>query len=137
MGEVLLNVVDGWGPPSDTWTVGVTAAFMVSGQLIFNSHDPGALLHAQADALGPFPQTLLETARDGRARRAAETASRQVQEPQLAVWLGLAGARRDSPEARCVDLLHQMLALDPSQRISAADALRHPFLLSGEPEVPV
>lgn len=30
----------GWGPASDTWTLGVTGCFLVSGQLIFNSHDP-------------------------------------------------------------------------------------------------
>ena len=32
--------VPGWGPASDTWTLGVTGCFLVSGQLIFNSHDP-------------------------------------------------------------------------------------------------
>jgi len=134
--EILLNVAEGWGPPSDTWTVGVTAAFMVSGQLIFNSHDPGELIRGQVAALGAFPERFLASARDGRARKAAQDASRQAGSPQLSSWLGLAGAPEGSPESRCADLILRMLSPEPASRISAAEALAHPFLRAGEPRIP-
>merc|ERR1719436_2298730 len=70
--EVLLNVAGGWGPASDTWTLGITAAFLVSGRLIFNSHEPQELVKRMVEALGPFPRELLEAAKDGRLRRTAE-----------------------------------------------------------------
>jgi len=127
---VLLNVREGWGPPSDTWTVGVTAAFLVSGQLIFNSHEPQELVWRMVEALGPFPQRLLDDAKDGRLRRVAEEAAAKCSEPKLAEWLGLAQAK-GSPESACVDLLREMLRPDPHDRISAEAALRHPFIAPG------
>ncbi|CAE7547596.1 lkh1 [Symbiodinium pilosum] len=128
--EVLLNIKEGWGPPSDTWTLGVTAAFLVSGQLIFNSHEPQELIKLMAQALGPFPARLLRDAQDGRLRSLAEKFSQDSgSEPQLAKWLGLAD--KGPAEAACADLLLRMLALDPNDRISAEDALRHSFIADG------
>lgn len=134
--EVLLNVAGGWGPPSDTWTVGVTAAFMISGQLIFNSHDPGELIRAQVAALGAFPETFLANARDNRVRKAAEDAARRASVPQLSEWLGLSNASQESAEARCTDLISRMLAPDPAMRISAEEALKHSFFKAAEPKIP-
>eukprot|EP00913_Durusdinium_trenchii_P018444 g17327.t1 len=137
--EVLLKVHGGWGPASDTWTLGVTGCFLVSGQLIFNSHDPqdrcrsaatpsrsgGELLRLMGQACGAFPPRLLLAAEDARMRRCAENIQAPRQ-PQLASWLNL--DRKGPAEAACADLLLNMLALDPSERISASDALCHPFL---------
>lgn len=136
--EVLLNAAGGWGPPSDTWTLGVTVAFLVSGQLIFNSHDPGELVNLMVEALGPFPERLLSSAKDGRLRRAAEAAAQRCSSAQarLGERLGLGGAAPNSPEGRCVDLLQRMLAPDPAERISPAEALRHPFVAAEDPPVP-
>ncbi|CAK0897885.1 unnamed protein product [Prorocentrum cordatum] len=135
--EVLLNAAQGWGPPSDVWTLGVTAAFLLSGRLLFNSHEPGELVRAMADALGPFPAALLAGARDGRARRAAEQASAAARDPpRLAEQLGLGGFGEGTPEAACADLVRRMLSLDPAERIDAKAALRHPFLAAGLPALP-
>ncbi|CAK9084052.1 unnamed protein product [Durusdinium trenchii] len=123
--EVLLKVHGGWGPASDTWTLGVTGCFLVSGQLIFNSHDPQELLRLMGQACGAFPPRLLLAAEDARMRRCAENIQAPRQ-PQLASWLNL--DRKGPAEAACADLLLNMLALDPSERISASDALCHPFL---------
>lgn len=128
--EVLLNIRAGWGPPSDTWTLGVTAVFLVCGQLIFNSHDPSDLVRRMVEALGPFPPSLLDQAQDARMKRVAESAASGA-EPSLAAKLGLQGARPNSPEAHCTDLLRKMLAPSPVDRICAAEALRHPFLAPG------
>eukprot|EP00439_Symbiodinium_sp_Y106_P025196 s1404_g3.t1 len=106
--EVLLNIRGGWGPASDTWTLGVTGAFLVSGQLTFNSHEP------QDD----FGSGCTST-----------TGSREGKDPQLAQWLGLAG--QGPAAAACADLLRRMLALDPKERITADDALRHSFIAEG------
>ncbi|CAE7274726.1 AFC1 [Symbiodinium sp. CCMP2592] len=127
--EVLLNIRGGWGPASDTWTLGVTGAFLVSGQLIFNSHDPQELIRLMVQALGPFPDRLLGDAQDARLRRLAESAMQEGKDPQLAQWLGLAG--QGPAAAACADLLRRMLALDPKERITAEDALRHPFIVEG------
>lgn len=128
--EVLLNVREGWGPSSDTWTVGVTAAFLVSGQLIFNSHEPQELVRRMVEALGPFPQRLLDDAKDRRLCRVAEEAAKSE---DLAEWLGLAQAEKGSAESACLDLLREMLRPDPKDRITAAAALQHPFLREGGP----
>lgn len=50
--QVLLNIAQGWGPASDTWTLGITAAFLVSGDLLFNSHEPPALVRGMVEAIG-------------------------------------------------------------------------------------
>jgi len=86
------------------------------------------------EALGPFPSRLLEKAKDGRLRRVAEEAADSADVPQLGAWTGLAGA--GTPEARCLDLLKRLLALDPSDRITAAEALQHPFFTTEEPQAP-
>lgn len=136
--EVLLNSKEGWGPASDTWTLGITAAFLISGQLIFNSHDPHELVRKMTEALGPFPRSLLDASQDSKMRRAAEAAAREASQPApprappraLARLLGLEEEAKvaDSPEEACVDLLARMLELEPKRRISAAEALLHPFL---------
>lgn len=89
---------------------------------------------ANREALGPFPPELLQAAKDTRLRRMAEGAEGSA--PQLGARLGLAGARPESPEARCLDLLARMLAPWPGHRISAAEALRHPFVALEEPPLP-
>eukprot|EP00927_Polykrikos_kofoidii_P025469 TRINITY_DN22865_c0_g2_i1.p1 TRINITY_DN22865_c0_g2~~TRINITY_DN22865_c0_g2_i1.p1 ORF type:complete len:480 (+),score=78.36 TRINITY_DN22865_c0_g2_i1:107-1546(+) len=136
--EVLLNVAQGWGPASDTWTLGVTIAFLISGQLFFDSHEPGTLIQTMVEVLGPFPQSLLEDAKDNRIRAVAEKAarSRLDAQPQLARWLGFADSAPNTPEAHCVDLLRRMLTLDPADRIGAEQALRHPFITAGLPRLP-
>lgn len=138
--EVLLNLRTAWGPPSDVWTLGVTAAFLVCGQLLFNSHDPPQLLRLMAEALGPFPPELLAEAKDAKARRAAETAAQAFKGaiPQLSVWLGLASCPNGSPEALLADLVEKMLRPNPAERINAEAALQHPLFQASipSPEVP-
>lgn len=137
--EVLLNVTGSWGPPSDTWTSGITAAYLVSGQLIFNSHEPPQLVTGMVEALGPFPEEFLATAKDTRLRRIAEKAAFDLgAKPPfaLAARLGIKDARKDTPEQHCVDLLRRMLAPSPADRISAVEALSHPFITSEVPAVP-
>lgn len=137
--EVLLNVSGGWGPPSDTWTLGITAAFLVSGQLIFNSHEPPELVRGMVETLGPFPQEFLATAKDSRLRRIAETAAGARAggaASALAARLGLQDAKPGSPESHCVELLQRMLAPAPRDRIGAAEALAHPFIVMEAPAVP-
>eukprot|EP00929_Paragymnodinium_shiwhaense_P106965 TRINITY_DN7289_c0_g3_i2.p1 TRINITY_DN7289_c0_g3~~TRINITY_DN7289_c0_g3_i2.p1 ORF type:complete len:297 (-),score=74.54 TRINITY_DN7289_c0_g3_i2:188-1078(-) len=136
--EVLLNVSQGWGPPSDTWTLGITSTFLVSGRLIFNSHDPNELIRRMVEALGPFPQALLDAAKDKRMMKvAAEQSSKQAaSKPTLGSLLGLHGFDASSPEGQCLHLLTRMLALDPQERITASEALKHPFIAAGLPAVP-
>lgn len=136
--EVLLNVQAGWGPPSDMWTLGVTLAFLVSGRLLFNSHEPNALLRLMVQALGPFPEKFCATARDSRARRAAEEAARsnEFSSPQLGDWLGLDVDAGGDAGRECVDLLARMLAPDPADRITPLEALEHPFLAADVPTPP-
>lgn len=134
--EVLLNITDGWGPPSDTWTVGITVAYLVSGQLLFNSHDPVELACRMVDALGPFPPRLLAAARDHRVQRAAHEASAKARgSGRLGEALGLRGSEA-TPEGQCLDLLRRLLALDPRERVDASEALRHPFIRQALPPVP-
>jgi len=136
--EVLLNLAEDWGPPSDMWTLGVTAAYLVTGRLLFNSHDPGMLVRAMVGAVGPFHPDMLESAKNSRMRRVAKDAAAQGvnAESQLGVLLGLAAAAPGTPEADCADLLQRMLAPHPAERIGPEAALRHPFIVAAEPEVP-
>merc|ERR1712224_1013607 len=119
---------------SDIWTLGITVAYLTCGKLLFDSHEPGQIVELMAEALGPFPRDFLSTARDARVQRFANMANDWAADPALADWLGFAsGYSRDSPEALLVDLVRQMLALDPAARITAKAALRHKLFKADVP----
>lgn len=132
--EVLLDSSEGWGPPSDIWTLGVTVGYMVRGQLLFNSHEPRELIDMMVKHLGALPTKFLNNARNkGMCRAADEAATAAPSTPVsgLASRLGIStqdANRSGSPEALLVDIIRRMLAPDPSDRITACEALEHDFL---------
>mmetsp|Transcript_44763 Transcript_44763/g.96558 ORF Transcript_44763/g.96558 Transcript_44763/m.96558 type:complete len:479 (-) Transcript_44763:24-1460(-) len=132
--EVLINHKDGWGPASDIWTLGVTAAYLVSGRLLFDSHNAEQIAARMVDALGPFPTEFLAGAKDGRVRKQAEAAAKEGSTPSLKSFLGFGkgstASQMANDEELCLDLLKRLLALSPTERISAAEALNHPFVFA-------
>lgn len=100
----------------DVWSVGCIMAELLHGEPLFRGRDPHEQLSVIIDTLGSGPGEECSVPELRRHLRFASNARCSLAD-------ALPKASRDA-----VDLLAQMLALDPCHRISAEEALRHPYL---------
>ena len=127
-------VRDGTAPPSerpgaaDVWAAGCVMAECFLGHALFRGASSADMLDTIAETLGRGGDENLPEAYE----RAWTTRSGRGDAPRgpgrLDALLAGTGA---SPDAR--SLLRHMLRVDPSRRVSAAKALRHPFLARADP----
>ncbi|KIY64488.1 Pkinase-domain-containing protein [Cylindrobasidium torrendii FP15055 ss-10] len=109
-----------YGPSIDMWSCGCIFAEMITGVPLFRGRDNQDQLIQIFRVIGtPTPQQLQKTFRD---------------HPEVALNKPIPAFPRVSlaqliPKAsrQAVDLLERLLRFDPSERISAEDAMRHPF----------
>ncbi|KAL1534720.1 Serine/threonine-protein kinase afc2 [Salvia divinorum] len=106
--EVILGL--GWSYPCDVWSVGCILVELCSGEALFQTHENLEHLAMMERVLGPLPQHMLK-----KADRHAEKYVRRC--------------RLDWPEgASSRDSIKSgLLKYEPSERLSAEEALRHPF----------
>ncbi|XP_074334717.1 cell division control protein 2 homolog A-like [Apium graveolens] len=122
--ELLLGS-NGYGKPIDIWAIGCIFAEMVEGKRLFGSED---VLDTEISILYEI--------------------FRKIGTPRQNSWLcSLSNFPRDLhqyPEASEIipnldavgnDLIKKMLAVDPLERITAGDALRHPYIKAGDVSV--
>lgn len=115
--EVLMG--KSYGKAIDVWSVGCILAEFAIRKTLFPSHDDDEQLELIVDLLG--------TPRD----LAISKPSLPDCEPRS--FEQLFGHHLD---AHGIDLLKSMLQFDPDQRITAADALKHPYFHSGSETAP-
>ncbi|XP_052208749.1 serine/threonine-protein kinase AFC3 isoform X2 [Diospyros lotus] len=135
--EIILGL--GWTYPCDLWSVGCILVELYSGEALFQTHDNLEHLAMMEKVLGPLPEHMAQ-----RANRGAEKYFRRG--PRLN-WPEGAVSResirtvskldclknRVSKHVDCsrssslVDLLHGLLKFDPTERLTARQALDHPF----------
>eukprot|EP00727_Mastigamoeba_balamuthi_P000949 m51a1_g10851 putative serine threonine-protein kinase afc3-like (456) ;mRNA; f:12782-15534 len=127
----------GWSTPSDMWSVGCIVAELVTGDALFQTHHNREHLKMIERVLGPIPQWM---------RRSAQESSRKYFDEDGIVVFPEPGSHettryvdelrpleeqmpRDCPQL--LDLVRCLLDFDPQRRLTAAQALEHPFFTQG------
>ncbi|CAM6095379.1 unnamed protein product [Calypogeia fissa] len=134
--EVILGL--GWTYPCDLWGVGCILVELCSGDALFQTHENLEHLAMMERVLGPIPQSMIKRA-DRRAEKYLKN-GRELNWPDGAVsWESIRAVRRlprlrnlimqhvDHSAGVLIDLLHGLLKFEPSERMTAKEALKHPF----------
>ncbi|XAR64475.1 Dual-specificity kinase [Bertholletia excelsa] len=133
--EVILGL--GWSYPCDIWSVGCILVELCSGEALFQTHENLEHLAMMERVLGPIPQHMLKRidrhaekyVRRGRLDWPEGATSREsikavMKLPRLQ---NLVMQHVDHSAGDLIDLLQGLLKYDPSIRMTAHEALRHPF----------
>ncbi|XP_041022489.1 serine/threonine-protein kinase AFC3-like isoform X3 [Juglans microcarpa x Juglans regia] len=134
--EVILGL--GWSYPCDLWSVGCILIELCSGGALFQTHENLEHLAMMERVLGPLPEHMVK-----RADRGAEKYFRRgsrLNWPEGAVsresiravnklycLKDLVSQHVVSSRSSLTDLLQGLLKYDPSERLTARQALSHPF----------
>jgi len=135
--EVVLEL--GWDERSDIWSLGCILMELYSGELLFGTHENTEHLALMERIISPLPEKMLRSAKSSVKEKYLKEQSPNRWEldwPDKAS--SSSSARRVSsekpliehvmkPHTALVKLVKQMLAQDPSQRLSATEALKHKF----------
>ena len=114
---------ENYGPPIDLWSVGCILAEMLGRQPLFPGRDVLTQLKLIVTIVKvPDPAVLATFVHNAKAIEFILQIAKQAPPPPP-----FAERFPNAPEGS-IDLLEKLLTFDPSQRISAADALNHPFL---------
>ncbi|GJV29776.1 serine/threonine-protein kinase AFC2 isoform X1 [Tanacetum coccineum] len=133
--EVILG--HGWSYPCDIWSVGCILVELCSGEALFQTHENLEHLAMMERVLGPLPSHMLKKAdrhaekyvRKGRLDWPEGAASRESIKAVLKLprLQNLIMQHVDHSAGDLIHLLQGLLRYDPSERLSARAALRHPF----------
>eukprot|EP00768_Dysnectes_brevis_P005611 gnl/Dysnectes_brevis/4124_a5431_477.p1 GENE.gnl/Dysnectes_brevis/4124_a5431_477~~gnl/Dysnectes_brevis/4124_a5431_477.p1 ORF type:complete len:386 (+),score=62.85 gnl/Dysnectes_brevis/4124_a5431_477:22-1158(+) len=116
--EVILGY-ERYGPAADIWSLGLTFAELAIKCRVFSPGTQVELLQGIAELLGPPPASMQVDINPYLGSKISKTSK----------WQERFGSVLTTSE---LDLISRMLKWDPSDRITAADALRHP-IFSEEP----
>ncbi|KAK7265616.1 hypothetical protein RJT34_33238 [Clitoria ternatea] len=135
--EVILGL--GWSYPCDIWSVGCILVELCTGEALFQTHENLEHLAMMERVLGPLPQHMLKRVdrhaekyvRRGRLDWPEGATSRDsikavMKLPRLQ---NLIMQHVDHSAGDLIHLLQGLLRYDPSERLTAKEALRHSFFL--------
>ncbi|CAI0441528.1 unnamed protein product [Linum tenue] len=127
----------GWSYPCDIWSVGCILVELCTGGALFQTHENLEHLAMMERVLGPLPEHMISKANRGAEKYFRRT---RLNWPEGAVSRESIRAVRkldnlkemvyrhtESSRTLLVDLLRGLLKYDPSERLTARDALDHPF----------
>ncbi|KAG8093290.1 hypothetical protein GUJ93_ZPchr0012g21610 [Zizania palustris] len=134
--EVILGL--GWSYPCDIWSVGCILVELCTGDALFQTHENLEHLAMMERVFGPLPYHMLKKAdrqsekyvRKGRLNWPEGCASRESMKAvmKLPRLQNLVMQNVDHSGGDFIDLLQGLLMYDPASRLTAQEALRHPFL---------
>lgn len=134
--EVMLGIL--WSDKIDMWSLGCLLAELLLGQPLFQGSSVAAVLAAQQAVLGPHPDSLLRRASPDTLRMYFGPAGCLYAldphgKPQGAYELlpnphPLEALLGSTDDPNLVSFISALLTYDPVERLSASQALRHPFL---------
>ncbi|RYR77712.1 hypothetical protein Ahy_A01g002282 isoform B [Arachis hypogaea] len=135
--EVILGL--GWSYPCDIWSVGCILVELCTGEALFQTHENLEHLAMMERVLGPLPQHMLKRVdrhaekyiRRGRLDWPEGATSRDsikavMKLPRLQ---NLIMQHVDHSAGDLIHLLQGLLRYDPSERLTAREALRHSFFM--------
>ncbi|KAI8881692.1 kinase-like protein [Backusella circina FSU 941] len=134
--EIILGI--GWSYPCDIWSIGCILVEFMTGDALFQTHDNLEHLAMMEVVLGKIPPKLIKSAsreaqkffKEDLLRYPDVHTSKQSKKYVRALKpLKNIIVPDTSPKADLLDLLTKMLVYDPAHRISAREALRHPFFM--------
>ncbi|CAI0441287.1 unnamed protein product [Linum tenue] len=125
--EIILGL--GWSYPCDIWSVGCILVELCTGGALFQTHENLEHLAMMERVLGPLPEHMISKANRGAEKYFRRT---RLNWPEGAVSRESIRAEMvyrhtESSRTLLVDLLRGLLKYDPSERLTARDALGHPF----------
>ncbi|ORY90604.1 kinase-like domain-containing protein [Lobosporangium transversale] len=143
--EIILGL--GWSYPCDIWSIGCILVEFLTGEALFQTHDNLEHLAMMQAVLGPIPDKLIRASHKSsqkyfvhgrldypndetkRNSRKYVKALKPLREYVIPSESGSNGNREEISDFSLdfVDLLSRLLTYDPAERITAAEALRHPF----------
>ncbi|XP_053128653.1 dual specificity protein kinase CLK3 isoform X2 [Hemicordylus capensis] len=135
--EVILEL--GWAQPCDVWSIGCILFEYYRGFTLFQTHENREHLVMMEKILGPIPQQMVRKTRKQKYFHKGSLVwdentsdGRYVQENCKPLQMYM--LQDSSEHLQLFNLMRQMLAFDPSQRITFAEALLHPFFTGLSPE---
>jgi dual-specificity kinase len=138
--EVILGI--GWSYPADIWSIGCIIVELYTGDALFQTHENREHLALMEKILGPLPDSLVRRASDQGKKyfqnnklRWPEIASskQSVEFVEQTKVLALLCDASENHSDQCnyndlfYDLVKKMLSYEPSDRITARQALEHAF----------
>mmetsp|Transcript_12167 Transcript_12167/g.16891 ORF Transcript_12167/g.16891 Transcript_12167/m.16891 type:complete len:169 (+) Transcript_12167:632-1138(+) len=147
----------GWSYPSDLWSVGCILAELLTGELLFKTHEDMEHLALMEKIVGPIPEHMCLAAEklhcenersSSREHKRSKRRGRSTSRPRVSDWVKKgrirwpANASGKTSLARVknalhikvqfrnkefADLLLKLLKHDPAERISACEAMKHSF----------
>ncbi|KAK6922304.1 Protein kinase domain [Dillenia turbinata] len=133
--EVILGL--GWSYSCDLWSVGCILVELCTGEALFQTHENLEHLAMMERVLGPLPPQMLKRVdqhavkyvRRGRLDWPEGATSRESIKAVLNLprLQNLVMQHVDHSAGDLIDLLQGLLKYDPSVRLGAHEALRHPF----------
>ncbi|OHS95201.1 Dual specificity tyrosine-phosphorylation-regulated kinase 3 [Tritrichomonas foetus] len=133
--EVILGI--GYGPPMDIWSAALVVIEMAIGKPLFAGHDEAEVISMMMELLGKPPFNVLQAARRrrdffddyGRFRTNITRIKRKEGSLDLRTVL-------NDSDPLFYDFLIRCLTWDPTKRMTASEALRHPWITHGEAVLP-
>ncbi|WRX13382.1 Protein kinase domain - like 10 [Theobroma cacao] len=128
--EVILGL--GWSYPCDIWSVGCILVELCSGEALFQTHENLEHLVMMEKVLGPLPQHIRHAekyVKRGRLDWPEDATSRESIKAvlKLPCLQNLVMQHVDHSAWDLIDQLQGLLKFDPCSRLTAHQALRHPF----------
>lgn len=118
--ELIMAGASNYTPAIDMWSIGCIFAEMLNKRPIFPGQNPEHQLDLIVNALGKPSPEAAASVRDSRARAHLARMPRRARRPMHELC-----PTADPP---ALDLLGKILEFDPVKRITAEEALQHPYL---------